>query len=611
MCGFFFNTSQGDNYSTIVNNEKFNRLKHRGVDNSTFKEFETNKKIFMGHHRLAINDLDKRANQPLKSDCNNYCILFNGEIFNFNRLKKEIDYNFITKTDTEVILAGYKNFGKDFLKKLEGFFSIAILDLKRNNLLITVDPTSSKSIYYQNLNNSITVASELNCFFPINKNEIINNISQQSLELYLQYGYIHAPYSILKNVYKLQPGELIEFNLDNHEVNKFKKFNQHHEVKNKKRIDELIIEAHQSRLVSDVPIAKMLSSGVDSTLSNYIYKKIFNNTEEVYTLGIRNSDLDESELSIEQTKKLRLNHKVFKVDEIEIIKELKNLSKYLDEPFADSSSILVSLLSKEISKKYKVAISSDGGDELLFGYSRHKFFYFFSWLCYLPKSIKSLIKKFIISRYFQIFLSLFLIKHQEIKINKIFSFLDQSNSIKSYLGLIKLIPDSITQKIKKNYKEDSLMKNFETHYNYRSIKEIDYNFYLPSINFKNDRCGMHYSLEIREPMLNFNLIRHFFKKQITILDIIYPKKIFRNFLKKNKIIISKKKHGFSFSQRNILEYNNYEILEYFEKNISILADFFDINFINTMIIDFKNKRKWTTEIWIILTFTLWIKNKVQ
>lgn len=611
MCGFFFHTSHDEIYNIQTNIEKFNRLKHRGVDNSSFQEFELIKKIFMGHHRLAINDLDDRANQPLKSDCENYHILFNGEIFNFKDLKKKIDYDYVTETDTEVILAGYKKFGKNFIKKLEGFFAIAILDIKINTLLISVDPTSCKSAYYQVSNNSLTVASELSSLIPINKNEIINSISNKALEIYLQYGFVHAPHSILKNVYKLCPGELIEFKLDTHKFKKFKNFNKHHKIKSSKKIEELILDAHQSRLVSDVPIAKMLSSGVDSTLSNLIYKKIFDNTEEVYTLGIKNSDLDESELSIDQTKKLCLNHKVFKVDETEIIEEFKDLSKYLDEPFADSSSILVSLLSKEISKKYKVVISSDGGDELLFGYSRHKFFYFFSWLCYLPKSIKSLIKKFIISQYFENFLNLFKIKHQEIKINKILSFLDQSNSIKSYLGLIKLIPDSITKKIKKNYKEDSLMKNFETYYNFRSIKEIDYNFYLPSINFKNDRCGMHYSLEIREPMLNFNLIRHFFKNQMTILDIIYPKKIFRNFLKKNKITISKQKQGFSVSQRNILEYNNYEILEYFENNISILSNFFDINFINTMIIDFKNKRKWTTEIWIILTFTLWIKNKVQ
>lgn len=611
MCGFFFNTSQSDIYNFQLNIEKFNKLQHRGVDNSSHLEISSSKKIFMGHHRLSINDLEDRANQPLKSDCNNYYILFNGEIFNFKSLKKTINYNFKTETDTEVILAGYKIFGKDFLRKLEGFFAISLLDIKKNILVTTVDPTSSKSIYYENNKYSLTIASELTSFIEKDKSKIIKNINQQALEIYLQYGYIHAPYSIFRNIYKLEPGELIEFNLKNHEAKKFKSFNKHYWFDNKKALNQLIIDAHKSRLVSDVPIATMLSSGVDSTLSNYIYSQILDNRENVYTLGIKGSILDESKLAIKQTKKLNLEHKIINVNEINIIDELKNVSNYLDEPFADSSSLLVSLLSKEISKDYKVVISSDGGDELLYGYSRHKFFYLFSWVCYLPNTLKSITKRFILSNIFKIFLKLFKISHLEIKINKILSFLDQTDPLKSYFSLIKLIPDFITKKILKNYKGDSLINDYNKNYNFKSLKEIDYNFYLPSINYKNDRCGMHYSLEIREPFLNFDLVRHLYKNKITLKDIIYPKKTFKNFLEKNKLSLSKKKRGFSFSQREILEYNNYEVLSFFEKNIFILSGIFETDFINKMISDFKLKKRWTTEIWIVLTFTLWLKNKIN
>ena len=507
----FFNISSSEIYNKDSNLLRFDKLKHRGIDNSSFIEI-INKKIFLGHHRLSINDLDRRANQPMKSDCGNYHILFNGEIYNFNYLKKELNYNFKTTTDTEVILAGYKKIGKAFLKKIEGFFSILILDMRENKIVITVDPTSCKSVYYEKNKDFISIASELNSFMPTNSNNLINSISIESLKIYMQYGYIHAPYSILNNVFKVEPGELIEFNLTDFEVSHYKDFNKHFYKRDHRSIEDLLIESHKSRLMADVPIAKMLSSGVDSTCSNVIYSKILKNKENVYTLGIMNSSSDESKLASDQTRNLKLNHKIFMVTLDNIFNEFKYLSSYLDEPYADSSSILVSLLSKKISNKYKVVISSDGGDELLYGYLRHKFFFVFSWLCYLPKIIKNILNSLLSLKINNHIFNLLKIDYYEIKINKILSFLNQTNPKYAYLSLLKLIPDFIMNNLFKNYDGDELLKNFSSKYKYNSIKEIDYNFYLPSINYKNDRCGMHYSLEIREPFLNFNLVRHFFKK---------------------------------------------------------------------------------------------------
>lgn len=609
MCGFFFNTAFDYAYNLKTNINRFNKLQHRGVDNSSYEEIFFNKKYFLGHHRLSINDIGHRSNQPMKSMCDKYYILFNGEIFNFKKLKTSINYQFHTKSDTEVILIGYKTYGKDFIKNLEGFFSILLLDLELKKIIISVDPTSSKSIYYENNSKSLSIASELNSFIPNQKSQIIDNLNHTALQIYLQYGYVHAPHSIYKNIYKLEPGELIEFELDTHHATYYKKFNKHFSKKSKKNINQLIIDAHETRLVSDVPIATLLSSGVDSTLTNFIYKKFLNNNEKVYTLGLENSDLDESKIALRQTKKLNLNHKIIKIDKLDIINEFKKVSNYLDEPFADSSSILVSILSKEISKDYKVAISSDGGDELLYGYSRHRFHKLFFVINKIPFFFKKIILKIIFSKFTIFFLNLFKINHLEIKLNKINSFFNETSYTKSYLNLLKIIPDLVSNKILLNYKEDYLVNSLNKKLN--SIKDIDYNLYLPSINFKNDRCGMQSSLEIREPMLNFDLVRHFYEDEMTIKDIIFPKNIFRNLLKKNLIYIKKKKQGFSFSQKEILEYNNYELLILFEKNLNLLSDLFDINFIFKMIHDFKEKRKWTTEIWVILSFTLWLKNKVQ
>ncbi len=607
MCGFFLNFSLTENYNLKENLIKFNKIKHRGVDNSEFIEIDKYGKIFLGHHRLSINDLSKKANQPLKSKCKNYVILFNGEIFNFRQLSKNISNISNSNSDTNVILEGYIQDGLNFFKKLEGFFSIVLLDLIENKIIITCDPTSCKSIYYKQSKNNFSLASELSSF-TTSKNEILKNICKIGLQIYFQYGYIHAPYTILKKIYKSEPGELIIYDLKSKKISNLKRFNKHEHVKQDKNFERLLIDSHSSRLVSDVPLSSMLSSGVDSTLSNFIYSKILKKNMEVFTLGLSNKEFDESERAIQQTAHLKLNHKVLKFDKKEIVEEYINVTKYLDEPFADSSCVLVSLLSKEISKKFKVTISSDGGDELLYGYSRHKFFYFFKWIYLVPDCIKNLLYKILSSNFFGNYAK---IRNYEIKLNKILSFLESSKKELAYLNLLKIIPNKITKKILKGYKKDSLLNFVDFSQSKNFIKDIDYNYYLPSINYKNDRCGMQHSLEIREPLMNFDLVRGSYNRRLNFIDIFKSKNDFRKILTKQNIHLLTKKKGFSLSQSEILEFNDYYLLEKINNNLKILSNFFELNIINKMIIGFKENKNFSQELWVILTFFLWLDNKVN
>jgi asparagine synthase (glutamine-hydrolysing) len=607
MCGFFLNFSSTENYNLKENILKFNKTKHRGVDNSEFIEINRYGKIFLGHHRLSINDLSKKANQPLKSKCENYIILFNGEIYNFKELSKNISDISNPNSDTNVILEGYIQYGLNFFKKLEGFFSIVLLDLIEDKIIITCDPTSYKSIYYKQSKNNFSLASELSSI-TTSKNEILKNICKIGLQIYFQYGYIHAPYTILKKVYKSEPGELIVYDLKSKKISNIKKYNQHKYMKQDKNFKKLLIDSHSSRLVSDVPLSSMLSSGVDSTLSNIIYSKILKKKMEVFTLGLSDEDFDESEKAIQQTVDLNLSHKVLKFDKKEIIEEYIRVTKYLDEPFADSSSVLVSLLSKEISKKFKVTISSDGGDELLYGYSRHKFFYFFRWIYLIPAWIKKLLYKILNSNFFANYAHK---KNYEIKLNKILSFLESSKKELAYLNLLKIIPDRITKKILKGYKKDNLINFVDLSSSRNFIKDIDYNYYLPSINYKNDRCGMQHSLEIREPLMNFNLVRGLYNKKLNFIDILKSKNNFRKILKEHNIKLSTNKKGFSFSQSKILEFQNYYLLEKINNNFKFLSHFFELKIIKKMIIEFKENKRFSQELWVILTFTLWLDNKVN
>ena len=613
MCGYYLSSIPSNTFELDIQIQAFNSIKHRGIDYSDYKliDFKDNK-IFIGHHRLSINDLHSRSNQPFVSQCNNYYLLFNGEIFNYKNLKNElVDYNFISNSDTEVILAGYIKEGTEFFKKLEGFYAITIVDLINREVISTIDPTAVKPLYYKHDNSNFLISSETTSIISDSKNRLLKKelINPKGVQMFMQFGYIHAPYSIYENIYKLEPGELIHITLNNNILRHNKNFNKHHYKLCQKDLESLLIEAHKSRLISDVPIATFLSSGVDSTLSNTLLKNILiKNNEKAYTVGIDDPILDESKKALLQTKKLNLIHEVVKIDKDNLYEEFIKISKYLDEPFGDSSALLVSYLSKIVSQNYKVSISSDGGDELLYGYQRHKFYFFLVWLIYFPKYIRKLISFIVKSKFLFRLLNIIRIPHLYLKINKMVSFIESDSKFDMYLNLLKITPDSIAKNLLSSWDPKlspvpSGMKNQEN-----LVKFIDHNYYLPSINYKNDRCGMQHSLEIREPLLNFELVRSYFQKKFRLKDFFYSKSDFRSILKKYKIIIKKSKHGFSFSQSEMLKYKNFKLIEELNTNINLLYPYFNTKKINEMTNQFKIDNSYTSEIWLLVTLSFWIKN---
>lgn len=616
MCGFYFSKTNLANYNFKEQLDKFNKIKHRGVDHSSYLEIKDKSYYFIGHHRLAINDLNPRSNQPFVSNCKNIYLLFNGEIFNHSSLSKSIDYNFITTSDTEVIMAGYKQQGEKFFKKLEGFFSILIIDFYKNLIIATVDPTSFKNMYYKVDNDSISFSSELSCLEPkLTKLNLKKKLSTIGLQHYLQYGFIHAPNTIYNNIYKLEPGELIKIDLLKNSKKNIKSFNKLVKKNNyyPNSIINHLIESHKSRLMSDTPIAHFLSSGVDSTLSCAIYEHLYKSKLYAYTLGLKDSLLDESALAKKQINKLNINHKVKLVDKNLIFSEYHSFVKFIDEPFGDLSIILVSLLSKEISKKFKVAISSDGGDELIFGYARHKFFYLLKEVYRLPRILKILIKFFINSNFMFKILEMIKIRHLSIKINKINSFLESNKLSNAYLHLLKVVPDVISKDLFLLWsKDNNISYDSKTSDISRIIKEIDYRYYIPMINYKNDRAGMHHGLEIREPMLNHDIISVFFNIKFSLKHFLFPKYFFKKILNKlYKIKIVSRKHGFSFSQNEILEFNDYKVINDLENNLPLLEGIFDTNLIKTYICLFKKKGYHSTELVLLSTLNLWLLNKIN
>ena len=613
MCGFYFSLIPSNSFELDTQLDALNTIKHRGVDYSDYKLINfKNKKLFMGHHRLSINDPHPRSNQPFVSQCNNYYLLFNGEIFNYQSLKITLaDYNFISNSDTEVILAGYIKEGLEFFKKLEGFYSITIIDLINKEILLTIDPTAVKSLYYKHDASEFLIASECKAIVSDSKNRLLKKekIYSPAVQTYMQFGYIHAPYTIYEKIYKLEPGELIRISLNDNILKHYKDFNKHHYKLCSNDFESLLIEAHKSRLVSDVPIATFLSSGIDSTLSNTLLNNILiKNKETAYTVGLDDPVLDESKSALLQTTNLNLNHEIVKIKKDNLYDEFMKISKYLDEPFGDSSALLVSYLSRVVSQNYKVSISSDGGDELLYGYQRHKFYFFLIWLIYLPKFIRKIISFIVQSKFIFQILKNFRIPHLYLKINKIVSFIESDSKFDMYFNLLKITPDSILKKLLIRWDPKLSLVRLGIRKQKNLVKFIDYNYYLPAINYKNDRCGMQHSLEIREPLLNFKLVRFYYKKKFRLKDFFYSKSDFRSILKKNKIKITKSKHGFSFSQSEMLKHKNFKLIEELKTNIQLLKPYFNIKKIIEMTNQFKIDNSYTSEIWLLVTLSFWIKN---
>ena len=276
-------------------NSMNNLIIHRGPDDDgVFTETNKDFSISLGMRRLSIIDLSN-GNQPMYSDNKEIVIVFNGEIYNYKKLKKELESKnivFKTNSDTEVILKMYLEFGVDSFSKLDGMFAFSIYDKRINKLFITRDFFGEKPLYYSNVDENFIWGSELKSiksqlsFFP--------EISKKGLELFFSLTYIPAPYTIYEGVSKLEPNNYIEYSIKEkelsiHQIQK-KPEKEHSKFIGtfndaKQKTKELIEESVQSRSVSDVPIGTFLSGGVDSSIVSYCLAKNTENKINTFSIG--------------------------------------------------------------------------------------------------------------------------------------------------------------------------------------------------------------------------------------------------------------------------------------------------------------------------------------
>jgi asparagine synthase (glutamine-hydrolysing) len=391
MCGIYI-TNIPFTEEEVVN--KLKSIEYRGPDNLGYERIDD---VSLGHLRLSILDLDDRSNQPYSYK--NLKIVFNGEIYNFEEIKKElidIGYSFETTSDTEVLLIGYAAWGKEILSKLNGMFAFAIYDAINKKIFCARDRLGVKPFFYYWKEGKFEICSQLRPL--INKN---STVSEEAVSIYLDCGYVPSPYSILEDVFKLPPGNFMEFDLNNQTMIISEYWNLKavstkdiSYEKAKKELHELLINAVKIRMQADVPLGSFLSGGIDSALVSAIASKISDKPINTFTIGFEDPKYDESKVAAQFAKIIGSNHIETICGPKDALEMLPKLVKVYDEPFADSSA-LPSLLLNSITKKYvTVALSGDGGDESFIGYWHLLLVEKFKKISYIPYSVRKLLNRF-------------------------------------------------------------------------------------------------------------------------------------------------------------------------------------------------------------------------
>lgn len=357
-----------------------NKIIHRGPDDDGIF---TDENVGLGMRRLSIIDLST-GKQPIYNEDKTLLIVFNGELYNYKKLKQDLlakGHLFTTTSDTEVVLHCFEEYGNNGFTKLKGMFAFAIYDLVNKKITIARDRSGEKPLYYYNDTNHLIFASELKSI--ISTKIVSKEINKKALNQYLQLTYIPAPLTIFNNIFKLLPGHFMEINSNGSiniqqywEViyNDNKLITDYEECKSTLR--KTLFNAVEECMVSDVPIGAFLSGGIDSTIITGIMSQISGKPIDTFTIGFKEKQFDESDRAQMVANLHKTKHHVYQLDYEDAIPELNKILNNIDEPFADSSLIPTYMVSKYASQYVKTVLTGDAGDELFGGYSKYLIGYY-------------------------------------------------------------------------------------------------------------------------------------------------------------------------------------------------------------------------------------------
>lgn len=505
--------------------EKMNRtMVHRGPDGEGYGIYNNEHAVIgLGHRRLSIIDLTEGGSQP--QNYKHLHITFNGEIYNYAEIKKTLQdkgHEFHSHSDTEVILHAYAEWGGEALQQFIGMFAFVIYDEHKQQLFACRDRAGVKPLFYYWKNGLFLFASELKAI--VAHPEFKKEINIDAAAAFMQLGYVPTPHCIFNDTVKLKPGHFLVLDFAKHELHTAQYWNVY-DAYNKPTLkidlpeaisetEKLLTSAFQYRMVSDVPVGVFLSGGYDSSCVTALLQS--NNTEKIktFTIGVPDVGLNEAPYAKDIAAHLGTDHTEYYCTEKEALEIVPQLPFFYDEPFADSSAIPTSLVSKIAREKVTVALSADAGDEIFAGYNRYDYMMKFGKrLQQIPgflrkgaaavmdvvpaSSIPVLNKKYLFHSRYEKLKTLFKNPTEQ---NILMSLTKQMNEA-DLAGLFKGRIEKLTSAF------DSVELAEENYHTLSYMMAIDYQTYLlDDILQKVDRATMSVSLEGREPFLDQRII---------------------------------------------------------------------------------------------------------
>jgi asparagine synthase (glutamine-hydrolysing) len=615
-------------------------IRHRGPDGEGLWWDEC-AGIGLAHRRLAIVDLSEAGHQPMQSHNERYVLAFNGEIYNHTELQAELEYAgvgaWIGHSDTEILLEAIALWGvQAALQRAVGMFALAVWDRQLRVLTLARDRIGEKPLYYGMQNGCFVFGSELKALraFP----GFTGEIDRDALCLYLRHNYIPAPYSIYRNIHKLQPGCYLTID-ERYSPQIETYWDAARAIADGQRrifagseqdaadhLESLLRQSLFGQMMADVPLGAFLSGGVDSSAIAALMQTQSSRPVKTFSIGFHESGYDEAQYAREVARHLGTDHTELYVTAQQALNVIPKLPQIYDEPFADSSQIPTFLLMQMARRHVTVALSGDGGDELFCGYNRYLWTAkLWSGLQKVPRAVRQPLAKGVsaisverwntIMRYLPMAASS---AHWGDKLHKGAGVLASPSLESLYRGLVSHWPDPQTIVFQGSEPSTVLSENrLET----RALSAVarmmawDLVSYLPDdILVKVDRAAMAVSLETRVPFLDHRVIEfawqlpHQYKYAQGV-----GKKILRQVLYRHvpRELIERPKMGFGIPLddwlRGPLREWAEELLE--ERRLRDQGFFDPVPIRQKWREQLSGQRRWAYHLWDILMFQAWLEQE--
>jgi len=599
--------------------------------------------LALGHRRLSILDLSPLGHQPMANDDQTLWVVYNGEIYNFQEIREELEscgYRFRSHTDTEVLLKAYEKWGVEALHKFRGMWAFALWDKKNQKLILCRDRVGVKPLYWYLKDNVFIFGSELKAFFKHPKFQ--KELDRKALSLYLQYGYTAAPYTIFKSTHKVEAGHYLELSLDQKisvcrywcaedfylkGLEEREKWLKRSEEDVAEELEGILRDSFKLRLVADVPVGVFLSGGVDSSLVTALLQKEHSQPLKTFTIGFHEKDYNEAEWAKKIALHLGTDHTELYCTPKEAFEAVLKLPEIYDEPFGDASGIPTYLVSRLAREKVKASLSADGGDELFCGYTRYWLFgNFLKKLNRLPRPLRAMASS--VLGKMDAASAAWLYQKTKAVLPKFSNFEDK------YAKMCKVLKNGNSGDVYSQYftlfsnfsQKDLSLLGMETPYaldakvdfplkeridDFTKIMLTDFKIYLPDdLLTKVDRTTMSVALEGREPFLDHKLVEHVFQLP---MEFKYKngtsKHILRKILYKYvpKELIERPKQGFGVPV-NLWFRNELRLLckEYLDEKRIEKEGIFDASYVKKILDQFlQGVGADPYKLWFLFSFQLW------